>query len=327
MLRQFYRAERAFCFLRGQMPGIKGLPSSWLSIVLIVSITFVVAQSVTAQTPSASPQPTAQPTPQARPRPRPTLERRLLGNILRDQAAIWTSPLRVRESDARWLAPLGIGTVALIATDRRTAGEVDDGGSLPSVSRHISSIGSGYATGGAALTFYLVGRARHDARARETGLLGAEALIDGGIVGQGLKLITRRPRPLNDGGRGRFFRGGNSFPSGHAIAVWSLATVVASEYGERRPLVRFGAYGLASAVSLSRYTGRKHFLSDALVGSAIGYGIGRYVYFKHHDRNLDTPHEQRSLTTRSKLLPLASPCYRRGERRARQYGIALAWNL
>jgi membrane-associated phospholipid phosphatase len=325
MLRQFYCAARAFSFLGGQMSGIKGLQSSWLSIVLIVSITFVVAQSVTAQTPSVSPQPTAQPTPQAR--PTPTLERHLLGNLLRDQAAIWTSPLRVRESDARWLAPLGIGTVALIATDRRTAGEVDDGGSLPSVSRHISSIGSGYATGGAALTFYLVGRARHEARARETGLLGAEALIDGGIVGQGLKLMTQRPRPLNDGGRGRFFTGGNSFPSGHAIAVWSLATVVAYEYGERRPLVRFGAYGLASAVSLSRYTGRKHFLSDALVGSAIGYGIGRYVYFKHHDRDLDTPHEQSSLTTRSKLLPLVSPYYRRGDKPARQYGIALAWKF
>jgi membrane-associated phospholipid phosphatase len=319
MLWQSNFAERAFRFSRGQIPGIKGLQSSWLSIVLIVSITFAVAGVSAAQTPSASPQPTT--------KLKPTLEHRLLKNILGDQAAIWTSPLRVRESGARWLVPLGAGTVALIATDRRTAGEVDDGGSLPTVSRHISRIGSVYATGGAALTFYLVGRARHDARARETGLLGAEALIDGGIVGQSLKLLTQRPRPLNDGGRGRFFTGGNSFPSGHAIAAWSLATVVAHEYGGQRPFVRFGAYGLASAVSLSRYTVRKHFLSDALVGSAIGYGIGRYVYFKHHDPDLDTPHEQSSLTTRSKLLPLISPYYRRGDKHARLYGIALAWNF
>jgi hypothetical protein len=31
-------------------------------------------------------------------------------------------------------------------------------------------------------------------------------------------------------------------------------------------------------VSVSRYTARDHFLSDALVGSVIGFGIGRYVY-------------------------------------------------
>jgi membrane-associated phospholipid phosphatase len=304
---------------------IKGLYARWLTLVLLVLLPLIAAQTSTAQTPSSSPQPTVQPTPQAK--PTPSLERHFFRNILNDQAAIWTSPLRVRESDAKWLVPLGAGTVALIATDRRTAGEVSDNGSLPSVSRNVSRLGSGYATGGVAAAFYLIGRARNDPRAKETGLLAAEALIDGGIVGQGLKLMTQRPRPRNDGGRGRFFTGGNSFPSGHAIAAWSLATVIACEYGERRPLVRFGAYGLATAVSLSRYTGRNHFLSDALIGSAIGYGIGRYVYFKHHDPNLDSSNGQSSFTTRSKLLPLAAPYFRRGGKRTREYGLALTWSF
>lgn len=303
---------------------IRGLHTRWSPLVLLVLILPIAAQTSQAQTPSSPPQPQALPTSQAR--RTPTLEHRFLRNILDDQAAIWTSPLHVSGSDARWLAPLGAGTIALIATDRRTAGAVDDGGSLPSVSRNVSRIGSGYATGGVAAAFYLIGRARHDARAKETGLLAGEALIDGGIVGQGLKLITQRPRPRNDGGRGRFFTGGNSFPSGHSIAAWSLATVIAYEYGERRPLVRFGAYGLATAVSLSRYSGRNHFLSDALIGSAIGYGIGRYVYFKHHDPDLDSSNGQSSFTMRSKMLPSVAPYIRSGDKRTRDYGLALTWN-
>ena len=42
----------------------------------------------------------------------------------------------------------------------------------------------------------------------------------------------------------------------------------------------------AAAVSVSRYTGRNHFLSDVLVGSALGYGIGRRQR-QHHPRGLD----------------------------------------
>jgi membrane-associated phospholipid phosphatase len=128
-----------------------------------------------------------------------------------------------------------------------------------------------------------------------------------------------------DDASGEFFDGGNSFPSGHAISAWSLATVVAYEYGQHRPLVRFTSYGLATAVSLSRYTGRNHFLSDVLVGSAIGYGIGRYTYRAHHDTALDIDTgETKGKGTRSKLIPFTSPLYSRA---ARAYGLGLAWNF
>ncbi|HEV7842047.1 MAG TPA: phosphatase PAP2 family protein, partial [Pyrinomonadaceae bacterium] len=159
----------------------------------------------------------------------------------------------------------------------------------------------------------------------EMGLLGAEALIDSGIVAQGFKLATQRTRPREDDAGGEFFDGGNSFPSGHATSAWSLATVFAYEYGKHRPLVRVGAYGLAAAVSLSRYTGRNHFLSDVLVGSAIGYGIGRYVYRTHHDPSLDTGDgETKNSVTRSKLIPSTSPLFSRA---SRSYGLELAWNF
>jgi len=38
---------------------------------------------------------------------------------------------------------------------------------------------------------------------------------------------------------------------------------------------------LATAVSLSRMTSQRHYASDVLVGSAIGYLIGNFV-MRHH---------------------------------------------
>ena len=186
-------------------------------------------------------------------------------------------------------------------------------------------MGSLYATGGFAGVLYLTGRATHNDRLRETGLLAGEALIDSTIVVRALKVTSQRQRPGTDDSSGEFFDGGSSFPSGHAIDAWSLATVVAQEYGHHRPLVQIGAYGLATAVSLSRYTGRNHFLSDVLVGSALGYGIGRYVYHKHHDVALDAQNEtQHNDIVRSKLFPRIVPLY---NPRAHVYGGMLAWNF
>ena len=161
-------------------------------------------------------------------------------------------------------------------------------------------------------------------RARETGLLSAEALIDAGLVTEALKQISNRPRPLSDYGRGDFYDGGDSFPSGHSTTAWTLATVVAMEY-HGRPLIKWSAFGLATAVSISRYTGQNHFLSDVLVGSAMGYGIGRYVYKTRHDRSLDSNSRQSVAPQKhSRLIPLIAPVYSRS---AHTYGAALNWPL
>ena len=268
-------------------------------------------------------------TSQPQPTPTPSLEKKFLRNILNDQKAIWTAPFNLHRGDSKWLAPLGIATVALVATDRHTSGELFDLGNHQTrlrISKDFSRLGSVYATGGLAAAFYVVGRAKHNDRARETGLLAAEALIDSGIVVTALKTVSQRPRPPSDHASGEFFDRGNSFPSGHAISAWSAATVIAQEYGKHRPLVRFGVYGLAAAVSLSRYTGTNHFLSDVVVGSALGYGIGRYVYHAHHDRSLDGDHgiRKKKSITQSKLFPEIAPLC---SPRTRTYAATLSWRL
>jgi membrane-associated phospholipid phosphatase len=292
--------------------------SRCVTLLLIIATAAVAAH---AQSPSSVP-PVQSPTPG--PSPTPSLERQFFRNILRDQRAIWTSPLRIRGDDARYLAPLGVSTVALIVTDKHTAGKLDtDNDVLIDVSKGISEAGALYTTGGIAAAFYFIGRRTGNARARETGLLSAEALANGVAVYKVLKLATQRPRPREKDGHGRFFDGGQAFPSGHAVNAWAVATVIANEYKDR-PLVRYGSYSLATAVSLSRFSGRSHFLSDVLVGSVIGYGIGHYVYKTHHDPSLDSQGGMKTRRDPQRFLPFVAPVY---EPRTRSHGLMLVWSF
>ena len=53
-----------------------------------------------------------------------------------------------------------------------------------------------------------------------------------------------------------------------------------------------------------RYSGRNHFLSDIVGGSAIGFLIGRYVVHRYHDTSLDDPNPKKSTTL---LHPIIAP--------------------
>ena len=204
-------------------------------------------------------------------------------NILHDQAAIWTSPARIRDSNA--LGPVALVlTATLVAT---TDHQVMSSSRLhdPSMNDHAATASNGLVGGflSAPAIFYGMGRLRHDSHATETGILGAEAIADSIALNEVIKIVSLRERPKVDDARGRFFKTGvgfdSSFPSNHSIIAWSSAAVIASEYNG--PLTRITAYGLAAGVSVSRVLGREHFPSDVLVGSALGWMIGRYVVRRH----------------------------------------------
>src|SRR5882672_1111249 len=204
-------------------------------------------------------------------------------NLMSDQKTIWTSPFHLPalpSRDRNWLVPLSVGAAGLVAADQNILHHL---GSTPmSHSGSFSNYGLAALAGGAA-TFYLRGTTSGDAHSRETGLLAGEAAINSVLVGEGLKLVFERPRP-NERNAGSFGAGGSSFPSEHALAAWSMATVIAHEYPGR--LTKLLAYGTATGISLARVADRKHFPSDVVVGSALGYLIGRYVYRAHHDPEL-----------------------------------------
>jgi membrane-associated phospholipid phosphatase len=206
---------------------------------------------------------------------------RLFEHVILDQKAIWTSPSRIRVGDATWLVPLAGVTIGLFATDQSTMTALPKTGSLVTRSNSFSNYGLG-AFAAVAGGSYLLGSWHHDDHMKETGILSGEALLDSTIFVEGLKYTLSRAAPDQGANPGHFFAGGGgSFPSFHAAAAWSIAGIVAHEYPGR--LTQFLAYGLATAVSLSRVTARQHFPSDVLVGSFSGWMISQQVYRAHHD--------------------------------------------
>lgn len=261
----------------------------------------------------------AQTTPQ--PSPTPSLERQFFKNILSDQKAIWAAPLRLKRGDAKWAIPSAIGFMALVTTDRMTGDEMAEFDRQLKVSRIVSYTGSVYGAGAVAASFYMFGRKKNNARARETGLLSAEALVDSVLVESALKEISQRARPSAGRERSEFFDGGTSFPSGHSTQAWAVATVIAHEYQDRRS-VQLLAYGTAAAVSFARFSSRKHYISDAVAGSALGWAIGKYVYTTHHSKSLDLTSEDGPGAESNRLA--VTPWFSRG---ARAYGVSLRWSF
>lgn len=206
-------------------------------------------------------------------------------NILHDQKTIWTSPFHLRAGDLKVLVPLLAATGAAVATDERALRDVvshDPGFNNANTNASNVMIGGFIA---APVIFYGVGHFHDNEHARETGLLGAEALLDGVVLEQGMKLIFWRERPNQDEGHGHFFQSSagwdSSFPSSHSMLAWSEAAVIAGEY--RQPWTQVLVYTGAAGISLTRIMGQQHFPADVLVGSACGWLVGHYVY-KHRHR-------------------------------------------
>lgn len=205
-------------------------------------------------------------------------------DILKDEAAIWTSPIHIRERNFPILIPLVLATALTITVDHQamTSSKLQN----PSLNSHANTASNGLLGGFviAPVAIYGIGYLHHNSHATETGILAGEAMIHSLVVDEVLKAVTMRERPPLDNARGQFFQSSvglnSSFPSAHSTLAWSSATVIASEYPGI--LTQITAYGLATGVSLTRVLAKQHFPSDVLVGSAVGWMIGRYVFRKHH---------------------------------------------
>jgi membrane-associated phospholipid phosphatase len=204
--------------------------------------------------------------------------------VVKDQKAIWTSPAHIKIKDLDWLVPLAAGTGLAIATDRDAMLHVvpiDAQLNKRSLDTSNALTGAFIATPVALLGW---GAMKDNPHAREAGLLGSEAIIDGLVVEQAMKLIFLRERPAVNDAHGKFFQTSvgfdGSFPSNHTVLAWSSAAVLADEYPSM--LNRILIYSAATGVSFSRVMGREHFPSDVLVGSATGWLIGHYVFRRHH---------------------------------------------
>jgi membrane-associated phospholipid phosphatase len=238
--------------------------------------------------PSAETPAQAGPTQSAPPAPaqRNVSERTIFMNVLHDQKDLWLFPVSQLAHGHHWVPVVVVtgATAGLVALDphddpyfRRTASfsgfDRDFSGNITDAGILITPA-----------SFYLVGLFDKDAYTRKTGLLAAEALADVTILDEVMKGVTRRLRPSDIAPYGNFSdtffkkKGdpfSSSFPSGHTISAFAVATVIAHRYRSHR-WVPFVAYGVAGAIGFSRITLQAHFPSDVFLGAALGYAVARF---------------------------------------------------
>jgi PAP2 superfamily len=118
----------------------------------------------------------------------------------------------------------------------------------------------------AATITYAVGRLKDKPKVSHIGMDLLQSLAISEAITQTLKYATRRERP--DGS------GHNSFPSGHAADTFAFATALERHLGWKGAVP---AYIFSSYVAISRLPANRHWLSDAVFGSAVGIISGRTV--------------------------------------------------
>jgi membrane-associated phospholipid phosphatase len=209
-------------------------------------------------------------------------------DFLHDQKQIWLFPTKLAKGK-HWVPTIAISglTAGLIVADphampyfRSHRGNLDDINDIFATSVTTAAVI------GVPASLMAAGYARHDEYQVSTAILAGEAYADSAVVNLLIKAITRRQRPIDVAPTGTFhntfFAGGkspfkgSSFPSGHAMGAFSVATVIAKRYRNHK-WVPWLAYGFATTVSLSRISTLSHFPSDIFLGGALGYAITNYT--------------------------------------------------
>ena len=126
---------------------------------------------------------------------------------------------------------------------------------------------------GSASVVYATGRIGDKPKVSHLGMDLIEALAMSEALTQTLKYTTRRERP--DGSSK------NSFPSGHAADTFAFATALERHLNWKYSII---GYTFASYVAISRLPANRHWLSDAVFGSAVGIIAGRTVTSHESER-------------------------------------------
>ena len=138
-------------------------------------------------------------------------------------------------------------------------------------------IGAVYVQAGVAVGLYVVGRyvlphTEGEPRTNKVSHLGFD-LLRGVIVSQALtqaiKITVRRDRPTGEC---------CAFPSGHASVTFATASILERHLGYRGA---WPTFAIAAYVATSRLQDNRHFLSDVLLGGALGMATGWTVVGRH----------------------------------------------
>lgn len=226
---------------------------------------------------------------------RPVSWKLLYSNLIADQKQIWSFPARLARGQ-NWAPTAAVlaATAGLVLLDSSEAGYFRRTQTFHGFNNIFNGNATAIGIGATPASLYAIGLIRRDAKMQHTALLAGEAMADAEILTTVLKDATKRIKPagfptsgnLNDSWfemKGSpsyiYLKGDGSFPSGHTIAAFSVATIIARRYRNHR-WVPYAAYGLASVVGFSRLSLSVHFLSDVFMGGALGYSISRFTVLR-----------------------------------------------
>ena len=225
-----------------------------------------------------------------------------LASIISDQGRLWSSPFRVKKKDlALWIPVLTATSVSIVFDEQIYSSFKnfqDRHAWVSDLSPVITYGGDNRFVLGTGAIFTLAGLVTGNKKTEQTGLIALQTFVNAGLIVQVGKLLTGRQRPSFENGEDRWygfpaslkrFKGEpvskfDAFPSGHTIEAWALATVFAEQYKDTR-IVPVISYTLATGVGLSRVTEDAHWLSDVILGAAMGYGIGKFMVREHKNTN------------------------------------------
>jgi len=201
-----------------------------------------------------------------------------------DQKRLYLAPFKPH--NYKWDAVVLIGTGAFLAADRHIESNVPN--SHFTLYQDTSDIAiAGLATSLAGVWLYGI-KTDHQ-HARETGELELETLVNTFLIYTPMQLIFGRQRPGEGNGNGDFFKHhavNTSFPGGHAMFTWAMASVLADEYP--KPWARVLSYGAAFTVTFSRFMARDHWPSDMFLGTSLGLAIAENTFHSHCDPKFES---------------------------------------
>jgi membrane-associated phospholipid phosphatase len=198
--------------------------------------------------------------------------------------SFFLSPLQFDSHDYI-LAGIIIGTTAFSFTlDNPVRNSVENFHSKPL--DNIMFVGDQFGNGryGMALggLLYFSGHILKEKELRTTGLMLAEAILLNGFITQSLKMIIGRSRPYKEEGHNEIdfpaFELNNdnqSLPSGHASTAFAIATVLSNRVDN--PYFSTFIYSLAALTAYQRLYNDRHWISDTVLGAALGTVIGLKV--------------------------------------------------
>ncbi len=199
-----------------------------------------------------------------------------------DQKGLYRAPFK--RSNLKWDALVLGGTAALLASDRHIEKHIGTAHyTFYQTTSDVTIAALGASLGGV----WIWGIKGDHPHAKETGALELETLVNTFFIYTPMQLVAARQRPGEGNGNGDFWQHHNintSFPGGHAMFTFAMATVVSHEYPQK--WVQALAYSAATVVTVTRFMARDHWSSDMFAGAALGIGIGTNIFHSHCNPDL-----------------------------------------